>query len=295
MTKMLAERFEYLDLSDEDRKFLAEQTDAIRGDIKTSCERIILAGTRLLTVKDRIKHGNFVPWLDVEFGWKVRTAQNMMKVAAEFKNANFAYLDIAPSALYLLAAATTPEAVREKFVEKAKTEEVTHKEVKAAIDTAKKTKKAKKKPAQKKPATKKKASPPEPVNDMDFVLPKKLKKHRGRALFTIVMGAVSSTYRALYKKQLDWDRDARRLSYLIGEIIEKAIEDRKGEIVADVKAHVNLFCEKMEEGKMKDKFNPQTLLKWWPDLTRLIDHEETKRLAEIVRDKKKQEGLFRDD
>lgn len=291
--------FSDLDLSDDDRRAVGAHTLKIRQFIQNAGENIIGAGLELIQAKARFKHGEFVNWLDTRFGWSRMTANRLMNVAKAFKSNNLLHLDIAPSALYLLAAPSTPDAVREKFVKQAETKPVAHKEVKAAIDTAKKSKPRKKATQKKKPAKaeeppkKKEPEPKPPENDMDFKMPRAKKKHKGKALFSSVRGAVSSKYQAVYRKKLDWDKDARILTYLVGEIIEKAIEDKKAEILGDVKEHVEIFCEKMEEGKIKEKYNPQTLLKQWDNLTRYIDAEETKRLSEGVGGKEKQGEMFK--
>lgn len=59
-------------------------------------------GQHLIRVKTRLQHGEFLPWLDAEFGWKRITAYNFMKVADAFSNVQ--NLNIyQPSALYALA------------------------------------------------------------------------------------------------------------------------------------------------------------------------------------------------
>jgi len=59
-------------------------------------------------------HGNWLPWLEAEFGFTPRTAQNFMNVADKFKYETVSYLDIAPKALYLLLLAqnSTPDEAR---------------------------------------------------------------------------------------------------------------------------------------------------------------------------------------
>jgi hypothetical protein len=60
------------------------------------------------------KHGEWLPWLDREFGWTVQTAHNFINVyAAAGKFPNFGDLNVPVSSLYLLAAPSTPEAARD--------------------------------------------------------------------------------------------------------------------------------------------------------------------------------------
>jgi hypothetical protein len=70
---------------------------------KKTAEGIVLIGQWLTEAKARLKHGQWLPWLETEFGWAERTARNFMQVHAAFKSANFADLEIDVSALYLIA------------------------------------------------------------------------------------------------------------------------------------------------------------------------------------------------
>jgi hypothetical protein len=71
---------------------------------------VVEIGRRLTDAKRRIGHGRFLVWLGAEFGWSQRTAENFMRVYdLHGKFANFADLNVPLSALYLLAAPSTPE------------------------------------------------------------------------------------------------------------------------------------------------------------------------------------------
>lgn len=72
-------------------------------------------------------HGYFGEWLKAEFDWTERTARRFMAVADSFKSDKLSDLDIAPSALYLLSAPSTPEEVREEALDRAEAgEPITH-------------------------------------------------------------------------------------------------------------------------------------------------------------------------
>jgi DUF3102 family protein len=78
-------------------------------------------GRRLTDAKSKVGHGGWLPWLDREFGWKTRAAENFMAVhELAAKNANFANLSLPVSGLYLLAAPSTPDEARAKVIEQAK-------------------------------------------------------------------------------------------------------------------------------------------------------------------------------
>jgi hypothetical protein len=118
---------------------ITEHIAAIRTLGKQTIANIIEIGRRLTECKVIVGHRNFGNWLDREFGWAERTAQNFMRVyeLSKSKSANFADLDLSISTLYLLAAPSTPEPVREEIIERAEAgEKITHKEVKQTIARA---------------------------------------------------------------------------------------------------------------------------------------------------------------
>lgn len=91
---------------------LAEHAAAIRALGKCAVHGLIEIGRRLIDAKAIAGHGNWLPWLEREFGWAERTARNFMRVAElAAKSATVADLDIDVGALYLLAAPSTPSEV----------------------------------------------------------------------------------------------------------------------------------------------------------------------------------------
>jgi hypothetical protein len=123
--------FNYETLDSEQRDLLMQRTKEIRQRLKRSAQDIWEIGQKLVDVRSQLKHGQFELWLKAEFGWSRRTAYNFINVYEAFnKSANFAQIDIATSALYLLAAPSTPQFVREDFLQRAKEgEKLTHKEL----------------------------------------------------------------------------------------------------------------------------------------------------------------------
>jgi hypothetical protein len=100
--------------------------------MRRTAQDIFEIGQKLLQVKAKLGHGRFGTWLTVEFDWTERTAQQFMNVARQFKAENFADLQLAPSALYLLAAPSTPPKVRQEAIARAESgETITYKTAKA--------------------------------------------------------------------------------------------------------------------------------------------------------------------
>ena len=96
---------------------LAEHANEIRRLGKRAVADIIEIGKRLIAAKQLCGHGNWLSWLEREFGWAERTARNFMS-AAELaaKSAIVADLNIDLGALYRLAAPSTPAEVVAKVV-----------------------------------------------------------------------------------------------------------------------------------------------------------------------------------
>lgn len=113
------QRFDYTILEPEAYQVVKVQTGEIRALMKLSFESIIQIGQKLKLVKQHLGHGYFRTWLESEFDWSIWTATKFMQVAERFDETSFSGLDIAPSALYELAAPSTPEAAREEALARA--------------------------------------------------------------------------------------------------------------------------------------------------------------------------------
>lgn len=123
--------FDYGILTPEQRSLVEQRTNEIREQLRRTAQDIWEIGQSLAEVRAQLKHGQFETWLKAEFGWSRRTAYNFINVYETFGNrANLAQIDIATSALYLLAAPSTPENLREQYLQEAKTgKRITHKEL----------------------------------------------------------------------------------------------------------------------------------------------------------------------
>lgn len=83
--------------------------------MRRTAEDIIAIGLDLIAIKDKLGHGNFLPWIDAEFGISDRTARNFMNVAAAYGQKSETVSDLGVRALYELAAPKTPIEVREEI------------------------------------------------------------------------------------------------------------------------------------------------------------------------------------
>jgi hypothetical protein len=111
-------KFNYTTLDASTSQFVQQQTGEIRGLMKRTVESIFEIGQRLIVVKERLGHGRFGSWLETEFDWDERTARRFMSVAENLKTKSdtVSEINLAPSALYILAAPSTPEAARDEHL-----------------------------------------------------------------------------------------------------------------------------------------------------------------------------------
>jgi hypothetical protein len=105
----------------------AADAEYIRANVGDARTHILNTGNRLITVKEQIRHGQWLPWLKAEFDWGEQTARNYMNVAwAVTKNptvGDLADLSITAAALYVLTTHTAPPGALEQAVDQARSGE----------------------------------------------------------------------------------------------------------------------------------------------------------------------------
>lgn len=120
------ELFDYGTLDLDTRSFVQTKTAEIRILVKQTAQGIIEIGQRLLEVKEKLGHGNWLPWLETEFGWSDDTAHRFMNVAQNLPQIPHG-AEFQMRALYLLAAPSTPEPAREEALSLAESgEKISH-------------------------------------------------------------------------------------------------------------------------------------------------------------------------
>ena len=139
--------FDYNALDTETRVIVQQKAVEIRDRMRSAAQAVIEIGERLIDVKERLGHGKFGQWLDAEFQWSADTARNYMNVA-ERCGQNPKISEFAPSALYLLAAPSTPEDARTEAINLAEQgQKITHAVAKQIVTTHKEQAAPKPKPA----------------------------------------------------------------------------------------------------------------------------------------------------
>lgn len=132
--------FDYGALDAETRIVVQQRTGEIKRVARHVASELVEIGARLAEVKGRLKkNGQFEEWLDAEFPrWSERTAHNLIYAWQAYHDADFAIDGIAPSALYLLSAPSTPKAAREMAKQLIQTgEDVSHATAREIVRQAK--------------------------------------------------------------------------------------------------------------------------------------------------------------
>jgi hypothetical protein len=105
-----------------DQVGLDQHAVAIRGLLKTTKDSIIEIGRRLVEGKKLVGRGQWLRWLDREFGWTDDTARRFINIY-EFSQREepdfrkLRKLDLPVSGLYLLAEPSTPAEARTEIIE----------------------------------------------------------------------------------------------------------------------------------------------------------------------------------
>ena len=119
-------RYDYTQIEAKHRERVIEAAIDIHGHAAKARDGLIAIGERLLQVKDLLPHGQFQDWVEQEFGIDRRMAQNYMAVATRFghskrfagKNEIISFFS--PTAMYLLAAPSTPQEAVEAAISETK-------------------------------------------------------------------------------------------------------------------------------------------------------------------------------
>ncbi len=105
--------FDYEILDQQTQISVKQKTYEIKSLIRQTAQDIVEVGQKLAEVKQQLKHGQFRNWLKSEFNWSISSATKFMQVSEKFKNVNFTHFNFSTSALYILAAPSTPESARQ--------------------------------------------------------------------------------------------------------------------------------------------------------------------------------------
>jgi hypothetical protein len=120
----------------DDAAFLADSAERIRALGRRVIDDVIEIGRLLVECKARCGHGNWLPWIEREFGWSDDTALNFIRCHQLAKSRNFRDLSLPVTSLYLLAKPSTTESARDEvFARAGSGERLKHAEVQAILTT----------------------------------------------------------------------------------------------------------------------------------------------------------------
>ena len=127
--------FDYDALPKKDIQFVKQTTREVNLLLERSTGDIIAIGQKLIEMKNRLGHGHWRAWLLTQWPLDLSLANRWMNVAR--KCGQFPHLKIPRSTLYLLAANSTPDTLRDEFVRRVEAGEppMTHSELKAEIQS----------------------------------------------------------------------------------------------------------------------------------------------------------------
>ncbi len=125
------------ELSAAELRAVAERIKSLR---RQATEHAVEIGRELLQVKASLPHGAFVKWVEQACEFKIRTAQDLMKLAREAdSNAQLVAL-MMPSTLRVFLSKTTPAVVRSSILSRvASGEHVSRNDLYSAVLAAKST------------------------------------------------------------------------------------------------------------------------------------------------------------
>ena len=97
---------------------LQEAAQKIRTLRRAATEHAIEIGRELLRVKEKTPHGAFVRWVEKSCEFKIRTAQDLMKLAREAETDTKLVALMVPSTLRVYLSKKTPPAVRDTILKR---------------------------------------------------------------------------------------------------------------------------------------------------------------------------------
>jgi hypothetical protein len=97
--------YDYSQVAEEHRAAVMTSARTIKRHEQRTVESMVVIGRELTAVQEKLPHGQFLPWIEQEFGWQRSTAYNLLQLAAKFPTVGNLPTGIGLSALYQLTAA----------------------------------------------------------------------------------------------------------------------------------------------------------------------------------------------
>ena len=98
--------YDYSQVAEEHRAAVMTSARTIKRHEQRTVESMLTIGRELAAVQEKLPHGQFLPWIEQEFGWQRSTAYNLIQLAGKFPTVgNLPPSGIGLAALYQLTAA----------------------------------------------------------------------------------------------------------------------------------------------------------------------------------------------
>lgn len=110
-----ADMLEKIELSVVELEEAAQRIKSLR---RAATEHAVEIGRELIRIKERLPRGAFVKWVEKSCEFKIRTAQDLMKLAREADSNTKLVALMVPSTLRVYLSKTTPPAVRTSILER---------------------------------------------------------------------------------------------------------------------------------------------------------------------------------
>jgi prefoldin subunit 5 len=109
--KGIPRKFSYRDLSAEDHLYVKQMEKDIKMLFNSRDKNTFRIGHALISVKSRLEHGLFIPWVEAELPMSPGTAQRYIKVTKHFNDNSFQLQHLSLSVLYKLADTSVPASI----------------------------------------------------------------------------------------------------------------------------------------------------------------------------------------
>jgi len=98
-------RYDYSQVAAEHRAAVMASAQTIKRHERRTIENMVVIGRELQAVQEKLPHGQFLPWIEQEFGWQKSVAYNLLNLATKFPTVGNLPVGIGLTALYQLTAA----------------------------------------------------------------------------------------------------------------------------------------------------------------------------------------------
>jgi hypothetical protein len=126
--------FDYDSVTEKNRAWLVQITEKVRRLHERTASGAVEMGKYVLQAKERLPHGQFMGWVEMELPFGRDTAQRLMNVARVFGEVELRIVrNFETTAMYELSVASAPPTAREKAIEIAERGETVTRERAASI------------------------------------------------------------------------------------------------------------------------------------------------------------------